>query len=428
MSNEHNNEEKSEIDIEKILNTKNEVRTTFTPSKPVQDQNIFSGRKEQVKECCGILESPGLHGILFGDRGVGKTSFANIVSIFLGSGLTIDGKIDDINFAFIEKANVIKVECSTSTTFKTLIQDIYSRINITKLTPTVGFAPEHSYTEKDVTLLSQTNEKTSFLPQHIAETLRQIPGKHFIIIDEFDRLQKGDFKLSDFTDFLKTISDVGEKSNIHFLIIGVGENVSQIIGEHASIERNLTQIHMEAMTEKEIKDIIKRGMTKLNMDIPEKLIENITSICCGYPHYAHLISLHACLNALNDNRFDITKPDVDFAISKSIEKANDGLKHSYRAATMTNRQNIYPEVLYACSICKRDEFGSFQTKDLQQHLAHILKRPIQVTQFSSHLVNLCKEERGSILVSEGAKGRRRYKFKNPLMRAFIRLKGHSRPS
>lgn len=279
-----------------------------------------------------------------------------------------------------------------------------------------------------VTLLSQISEKTSFLPQHVAETLRQLSGKYFIIIDEFDRLEREVFNLSDFTDLLKTISDVGEISNIHFLIIGVGENVSQIIGEHASIERNLTQIHMQAMKEGEIKDIIRKGMKKLNIEISEKLIENITAICCGYPHYAHLISLHACLNALNDCRFSISKPDVDFAISKSIEKAHDGLKQSYRLATMTNRQNIYPEVLYACSTCKRDEYGSFQPKDLQTPLSHILKRSIQVTQFSGHLVNLCKEERGNILISEGAKGRRRYKFRNPLMRPFIRLKGYSRQS
>ena len=270
------------------------------------------------------------------------------------------------------------------------------------------------------------NDDTSFLPSHVAEVLRQMPGKNFIIIDEFDRLQKGSFSLADFTDFLKALSDVGEASNVHFLIIGVGESVTSIIGEHASIERNLTQIHMKTMTELEIKDIIKKGIKQLNIEISAKIIDNITSICCGYPHYAHLLCSYACMNALNDNRFSVSIADLNFAITKSIEKATDGLKRSYRSATMTNKQNIYPEVLLACSICKRDEYGTFQPKDIEAPLSQLLKRQIKVTQFGGHLRNLCKEERGSILVQDGEKGRRRYQFKNPLMRAFIKLKGNGR--
>lgn len=56
----------------KVASTKAELKKVFTPSRPVTNQNIFSGRKEQIKECCSILETPGLHGILYGERGVGR--------------------------------------------------------------------------------------------------------------------------------------------------------------------------------------------------------------------------------------------------------------------------------------------------------------------------------------------------------------------
>lgn len=412
----------------KIAEAKKNLRTIFTPSRPVTDQNIFSGRKEQLKECCSILETHGLHGIIYGERGVGKTSFANIIPIFIGYGLIVEGKPDDIIVNQVGKTNVIKVECSSSDTFESLIKSLYSKIEITKAKEKIGFGNGQEYDEETVPLISIIPETASFLPQHVAEVFRQLPGKNFIIIDEFDRLQKGKFNIADFTDFLKALSDVGDASSVHFLIIGVGESVSAIIGEHASVERNLTQIHMKTMTELEIKDIIKKGMKKLGMEISTKITENIISICCGYPHYAHLLCQYSCMNALNDNRFEVSNADLNFAIVKSIDKASEGLKKSYRSATMTNKQNIYPEVLLACSTCKRDEYGSFQPKDLEAPLTHLLKRPIKVTQFGGHLKNLCKEERGNILVQDGEKGRRRYQFRNPLMRAFIKLKGNSRIS
>ncbi|MDL2169758.1 ATP-binding protein [Asaia sp. HumB] len=410
----------------KITLRKTEVKKIFTPSRPVTDQNIFSGRKEQLKECCSILETPGLHGILYGERGVGKTSFANIISIFLKAGFVVDGKVDDVNISLVGDVNVIKVECSSSDTFETLIKSIYSQVTITTIKEKIGFGHEGEVEQQEITLASTLTDKTSFLPSHVAMVFRQLPGKNFVIIDEFDRLRADTFSLANFADFLKVLSDVGEASNVHFLIIGVGESVSSIIGEHASIERNLTQVHMSTMAEGEITNIIKKGLKKLEMTMGTDIVDNVVSICCGYPHYAHLLCLYACMNALNDNRLSVSLADLNFAISKSIEKASDGLKRSYRSATITNKQNIYPEVLLACSICSSDEYGTFQPKDVEGPLARLLKRPIAVPNFGAHLRNLCKEERGNILVQDGSKGRRRYQFRNPLMRAFIRLKGQGR--
>ncbi|MFT8784746.1 hypothetical protein [Gluconobacter oxydans] len=394
------------------------VQTIFTPSRPVTDKSIFSGRTEQLGDCLSIVNSPGLHGILFGDRGVGKTSMSNIVSIFI-NGMTAE--IPDVPVR-----KYIKVECSSNDTFEYFIKSIYKKIDITvENDQKIGFVREDSET-KTVSLHSLTGKDTSYYPQDIAQVLRQIPYELFIAADEFDRLNPEVFKLDKFTDTLKCLSDSEQGSSTHFLVIGVGDNVNSILGSHASIERNLIQIKMSVMSPNEIKGIITNGMTSLDMTMSEELINRIADISCGYPHYTHLLSLYASQNALSNFRDEVSEADLEYSITKSIERASEGLKKSYRDATLTNKQNIYPEVIYACSICETDEYGLFQPKDIENHLSRILKRQIKVNQFGAHLIRLCKQDRGSILVQEGIKGRKKYRFKNPLMRAFVKLNGNRR--
>ena len=56
------------------------VREIFTPHTPIKSVNLFFGREEQVKSIIQALLTPGQHVVLYGDRGVGKSSLANIVT------------------------------------------------------------------------------------------------------------------------------------------------------------------------------------------------------------------------------------------------------------------------------------------------------------------------------------------------------------
>ena len=51
----------------------------------------------------------------------------------------------------------------------------------------------------------------------------------------------------------------------------------------------------------------------------------------------------------------------------------------------------------------------------------MLKKETRVNSFVFHLGKFCAEERGGILIPLGEQNRRRYKFKNPLMKAYIKL-------
>lgn len=65
---------------EKLI-AKSKVREIFTPSRPVRTMDLLRGRDGNVRRLIEILNTPGQHALLFGDRGVGKSSIANIVRV-----------------------------------------------------------------------------------------------------------------------------------------------------------------------------------------------------------------------------------------------------------------------------------------------------------------------------------------------------------
>ena len=60
----------------------------ITPATAVTDKDIFCGRMTQVEQVCDAINQVGLHAIVYGERGVGKTSLAK----FLASNLSAPGR------------------------------------------------------------------------------------------------------------------------------------------------------------------------------------------------------------------------------------------------------------------------------------------------------------------------------------------------
>jgi Cdc6-like AAA superfamily ATPase len=393
------------------MSREDRLQVVFTPHQPVQTRDIFHGRQDQLYQCLSIIDQIGNHGILHGDRGVGKTSIANVVRIFLDTPGTDD--------------RALKIDCTSSDSFEDIIKHIYQKIEINvagKLG--IGFHNDNDGGVKSTTLSAQVTKKTSYNPKHVAQTLGCLPGRTTIIMDEFDRLNHKKFSLSSFTELLKIVADSGHR--IQFLIVGVGENVADLVGDHQSITRNLTQIHLHPMTENEIREIINYGAKAIGMTIPDAIADQIVDFSCGYPHFTHLLCHQACSNALHRPELIVEQADLEFARTRALGRAHESLKRSYLRATGSNRENIYKEVLQACGSVELDEFNTFQPRDVAKPLSAILKREMKATQFGGHLLKLCSPERGNILVSEGESGRRRYRFRDPLMRAYVKLNSSAR--
>lgn len=56
-----------------------EINSAFTPSAPSNSRDLFAGRRREIEKAIGTVCQPGQHAVIYGERGVGKTSLANIL-------------------------------------------------------------------------------------------------------------------------------------------------------------------------------------------------------------------------------------------------------------------------------------------------------------------------------------------------------------
>ena len=59
------------------------VTDVFQPNRPIDSKELFSGRIYQIRRIVDVINQKGQHAMIFGERGVGKTSLANVFAYFV---------------------------------------------------------------------------------------------------------------------------------------------------------------------------------------------------------------------------------------------------------------------------------------------------------------------------------------------------------
>lgn len=381
-----------------------EVGTVFTPSSPVSSSDLFAGRIKEIRTVLNAIIQVGQHAVIYGERGVGKTSLANVIVDYLPSSKTM-GII------------TVRVNCDASTTFKTLFKSVLEEIRIEYTRPGIGFANEDI---KRIESLGETLGDKILDPNQLRFMFRALKNKIIIIIDEFDRIEKPETKRL-IADTIKNFSDYGLDTT--YILVGVADSVSGLIAEHQSVERALVQVQMPRMSPQEIGEVVDKGLNKLEMSINRDSKERIIKLSQGLPHYTHLLAFSAVQSAIENERENINLEDVNQATAESIERAQQTIKEAYGKAVSSPRGNLYPQVLLACAIAANDEMGYFSAGAVKEPLSKILNKTLDVSAFSRHLKEFCDNRRGPIIQQVGSPRRFKYRFLNPLIEPFVIMRG-----
>ena len=379
---------------------------TFTPSTPINAKDLFLGRSELVLKVIETISRPGQHVIMFGERGVGKTSLGNVIHAYLPWGDSILR---------------VKVNCSSGESFSELWKGIFRDIELQSV------SKKYQATNAELVALIQhlvdKENPTTITPNDVRFVLSQLPTPTMIVIDELDRIENKK-TVADIADTVKTLSDYAVPSTL--ILIGVGDSLSDLVEEHASITRALSQIPVPRMSADELHKIVKAGMSRMQMEISPILVEKIVRLSRGLPHYTHLLALEVALSAIKDGRLTIREKDYNNAISESIRGAQESIKQTYSKAVMAPRGKNYGIILLACALSEIDEMNStFAPADVGRALKKLTGRDWALAAFTKHLHEFATPKQGSVLVESGTKGQYRYKFKDPIIQPFIILKGIS---
>jgi Cdc6-like AAA superfamily ATPase len=378
-----------------------EAGRVFSPSAPIDERALFAGRKKEIRQVIDAVNQKGRHAIIYGDRGVGKTSLANVLAQFLPSG---GGPVFSV-----------RVNCDTGDSFNSLWEKVFSEVQNEQVAVVGGFSAPSQRPRADVT-------QDGISPEVVRRQLGQWSSHSLpiLIIDEFDRID--DRYRTIFADTIKTLSDHAVPATV--ILVGVADSVDQLIAEHESIQRALEEVKMPRMSADDVKEVLNKGLSHLGMSINQDALDRITLLTQGLPHYAHLLGLHASRTALDSLSLTIVMKTLDAAITRALQGAQQTIRSAYHIATTSPRKdNLFADVLLSCALAKTDDLGAFAAQDVRGPMQAITGKPYDIPNFAQHLFEFSDDKRGYILKKFGAKKRFRYRFGNPLMQPFVIMRG-----
>lgn len=379
------------------------VDEVFSPSAPVTRRDLFAGRQQQLQDLIHVILQKGQHAVLFGERGVGKTSLVSTLAEFM------DGRL-----------SAIRVSADASDNFTTLWQKAAEGIRLAETRTTLGFAGGETETRFTGATMLPSGQGDHLTPQDAVRLLTQLSASEplVVIIDEYDRVEDARAR-GLMADTLKTLSD--QAVNTTVVLVGVADDVNTLIAAHPSVERALVQIHVPRMSREELIDAFMRALRLIGMTAEEAVVQRIATLSQGLPHYTHLLGQGAARAASLENQTRITITHLDASVAVALRRASESVRQAYEQSIVRARRGIYPEILLAAVLSPRDAYGAFNVAAVRDTLERIVRR--EVRGLTNQIAALTETGRGGALQKLGAGKTARYRFVNPLLEPFVLMRG-----
>ncbi len=361
----------------------------FSPATAISRQDLFRGRYSIIRRLTDVANQDGQHAIIYGERGVGKTSVANILATHLRP----------FTSEIIASA---KFNCYHDTTYKQIWNALFKEVE-----------------------LPVKDEYSNLNLDYVFDTLRADRSRKLIlIVDEFDRLEDPDINTL-FADTIKTLSDFSVDTTL--ILVGVADDVDDLIAEHESINRCLVQIRLPRMPFDELKEIVEHGIGSVGMEISKEAVSQICALSLGLPHYVHALGLASGRAAIDDRRENVETLDVKTAMGTVVRESQQTILRQFDMAIASPRkQNRYFQVLLACALAQTDQLGYFRAANVRSPYSRIMGRDQDIPSFARHLRGLCDDSRGEVLQRFGEPRAYRYRFTDPMMQPYVLMHGLER--
>ena len=358
------------LDEAALLERMQLVAQAFRPSAPVDRRSLFSGRTDQIAELFSAVAQPGQHAVVDGERGVGKTSLSAVVAELLASSGVLTAR----------------TTCDSGDDFSSVWRKALGEIALHSESRGIGFAA----TTTDVaTPASAVFGEAVVTPHAVARGLEALARTRplAIFLDEFDRLSNPEDRAL-FTDTIKQLSDDAAPATL--VLVGVADTIDELLREHRSIERALVQVRMPRMARDELAEVARGGIEAAQMTIEAPAVDRVTALSQGLPHFTHLLTQLAAQAALAERHADVGTPEVEFAVERAVQRAQQSVTEAYL------RAEVAGPALLAAALAEDDEFGYFAGVEGLEQLAEL----------------------GVLERRDSAEGPR-YRFTNPLLPPYV---------
>lgn len=314
----------------------------FTPAQPVSDLGRFAGRTELLNRMISAVEDQGMHLVVYGDRGIGKTSLLHVLALLAKDARYL------VRYA----------SCSESSTFDNLFRAVARDV---PLLYHAGFDPSSPEVQHDRSLGDVLGE-TPVTPASLSEELVKLTGtKLLIILDEFDRSPDQGFR-DKVAELIKNLSD--RSARVQLVIGGVALNLSELVAHIPSIRRNVLGIAVGGMTNSELEQIIAKGEAIGKFKFESVTRDLLIQMSNGSPYLANLLGQYSARTATDRNSADVSGRDLQAAVNLVLEDMHSRLAPAAQEQLRCLEKKVKRDSLFVAGRSAQTNFGVLPT-DLQ---------------------------------------------------------------
>jgi hypothetical protein len=396
-----------------------EISHVFTPARPASKE-VFAERTSENLQARVIqaLRDPGLHVVLYGPTGVGKTSLVH--NVCAGAGLS-------------------KVGVNAGGPFNRMLTEVLALLDPSAVISeevldgggaslSVGLAKFQDHDE-----VRRTTQ-----PRHVS-LIRQVydalvrTDTHVLFIDNFESLDDQGHReatIGRLAEMLKFFSDssYANKKAPKVVIAGIASSSAELVRFDQAVARRTLQAKVPRMTPDEILTILKRGSGELNVQFDDSVTHAVVQWSDGLPYVTHSLAKHATVAAANDpeawigvlrKRLHVGVSHFEAGVHAAV--ATDLLYQRQMYEAATREQPRRQLAVSALAQCKASEV-TFKDARLAYREAAGADSKVDSRQIKSLFKRLSEEGDHPILAChEVPRGQTLYRFRDPLMRAYVRL-------
>lgn len=306
----------------------------FTPTRPRPGRRLI-GRQKELERVLRALVEEQAHVVLYSERGRGKTSLANLV-------------VDSLRRAGVI---VARHTCEAGTTFDSLLRGLAQDLPVALLASAAVPVEGTRGCEAALPAGPLRPRDVVTLPSHL--TCRGL----VCVVDEFDRIEDVAARTL-LADSIKQLSDGGVP--LAFMIVGVSENLEQILGQHPSIQRALVSVNLPLLPDVEIGDLILRGGYDMGLTFLPSVIARVVEQARGMPYVAQLMGLRLAQTATAAGKKIVDDADFDAVVQRMIDDTPPRVVALYAAMTANGRDSEMIAVLTRIATAGQDAWGRLQ--------------------------------------------------------------------
>ncbi len=279
----------------------------------VVDPMWFFGREEEVTKVLEVLAHPEQTGVIYGERGVGKSSLGHLVQSLAGGDLApldyyggrerlettrkglfgttkvaplsfetvrlVASRDDVLDNVYYQAAVAIQTLLNNSEKLEQLHVELGATVLGSGGTVKVGFQRAHNGLPP-----MDTGGRGRFDAAVSDFTSKRKDATLLVVIDEFDQVADG----------AKLAEQLKKHPRLKFVLIGIADQLAELVAEHASTPRVITPIHVRPMTEIELTSLVDGICLALAtvIEVPLEVRSRLVQVSDGSPYVCKSLVRH----------------------------------------------------------------------------------------------------------------------------------------